>query len=155
MKAVEIFNQYKNGTEIAGMHLEDSSAAYLIQVQKELTTLINTHGNSDVSLDKDTLILINGDYKSGLGGMVKIVGPRAEQVREDLKKLVTNLKDSGRGNTFQGKSKNTRKARWRTYSSILSCFKLSNLYLDLKTKPRSIIKREIFNRNFIHFSELP
>lgn len=104
MKAAELFSVLEKGdSDIVSVYREDSSPEYLSQVQKELTTLVNTKVDSGVSLDKFTLILINGDYKSGLGGMVKVSGPKAEQVQADLKTLLSNMKGGGRGTTFQGK----------------------------------------------------
>lgn len=104
MKAAELFSSLEKGEcDVVSVYREDSNSEYLTQVQKELSTLINTKADSNVSLDKFTLILINGDYKSGLGGMVKVTGPKAEQVQADLKTILSNMKGGGRGTTFQGK----------------------------------------------------
>lgn len=122
LKALEIFNSFSDGkAKVASVYREDSSPEFLTFVQKELTTLINSNPDSSVNLEKYTIILINGDYKSGAGGMVKVVGPLAEQVQADLKKIVTNLKGGGRGSTFQGKITKYEKGE---VENVLSYFEL-------------------------------
>lgn len=104
LRAAEVYAQFEKGEiKVASLYREDLKLDYLAQFQKELTLLINANPSSSVNYDNNTIILINGDYKSGLGGTVKVVGPLAEQVQGDLKKLLSNLKGGGRGNTFQGK----------------------------------------------------
>lgn len=103
--AVEIFTKFKNSEgSIATVYREDNGPEYLQLFQKELTTLINSNKDSGVNInDKFTVVLLNGDYKSGTGGMVKILGPRAEEIQAELKKLITNMKGGGKGASFQGK----------------------------------------------------
>lgn len=105
MRAVEIFTQFKNGEgDVATVYREDNGPEYLLLFQKELTTLINSNKESGVNVnDKFTVVLLNGNYKSGTGGMVKILGPRTEEILGEVKKLVTNIKGGGKGASFQGK----------------------------------------------------
>lgn len=105
IRADEVFNIFKNKTAtLATEYRSDNSAEYLTLFQKELLTLINGNKDSGVNLtDSCTIVLINGDYKSGTGGMVKIMGPRAEEIQGELKKLLSNLKGGGKGASFQGK----------------------------------------------------
>lgn len=105
MRAVEIFTKFKNGEgDVATVYREDNGPEYLLLFQKELTTLINSNKESGVNVnDKFTVVLLNGNYKSGTGGMVKILGPRTEEILGEVKKLVTNIKGGGKGASFQGK----------------------------------------------------
>lgn len=105
IRALDIFTKFKNGeASIATVYREDSGAEFLTLFQKELTTLINANKDSGVNLtDKATVILLNGDYKSGTGGMVKILGPKAEAILLELKKLITHIKGGGKGASFQAK----------------------------------------------------
>lgn len=103
IRAIDIFTKFKNGErDIATVYREDSAPEYILLFQKELTTLINNDKESGVNVnDKYTVVLLNGE--SGTGGMVKILGPRSEEVQGELKKLLTNLKGGGKGSSFQGK----------------------------------------------------
>lgn len=105
IKAVDIFNKFKNNeASVASVYREDNTPEYLLLFRKELTTLINGNKDAGVSVaDKQTVVLVNGDYKLGNGGMVKVMGPRAEEIQAELKKLIKNIKGGGKGNSFQGK----------------------------------------------------
>lgn len=105
IRAVEVFTKFKNGdSDIATIYREDNGPEYLTLFHKELTTLINANKDSGVNLtDKCTVVLLNGDYKSGTGGMVKVLGPKAEEILAELKKLITNIKGGGKGASFQAK----------------------------------------------------
>lgn len=62
------------------------------------------NGNKDSGVDitnKHTLVLINGNQTSN-GGMVKISGPKTNDIATELKQKITNLKGGGKG-LFQGK----------------------------------------------------
>lgn len=103
LKATEIFNRL-NPTEdgVAYVYREENNPEYLTTVQKELATMINA--NKDCGIDitkKHTLVLINGNQTSN-GGMVKISGPKANDIATELKQKITNLKGGGKG-IFQGK----------------------------------------------------
>lgn len=105
IKAKEIFAQFANGgSSVASVYRADNGVEFLTTVQKELTTLINTNKTSGVNLtDSATVVLLNGDYKSGAGGMVKVMGPKADEIQAELKKLVKGIKGGGKGASFQGK----------------------------------------------------
>lgn len=105
LRAVEVFDQFKNDAgDVAVEYRVDNSAEYFTLFQKELLTLINANKDSGVNLtDKFTVVLLNGDYKSRAGGMVKIMGPRAEELLAELKKILSNMKGGGKGASFQGK----------------------------------------------------
>lgn len=105
LEAAKIFNSFASGEkDSAFVYRADSNPEYLTLFQKEFTTLINANKDSGVNLnDKFTVTLINGDYKSGLGGMVKILGPKAESIQQELKTKLTNIKGGGKGASFQGK----------------------------------------------------
>lgn len=90
-------------TDVDYVYRADNNPEYLTLVQKELLTLINTSKAPTVDLEKQTVVLYNGDYASGTGGMVKILGPKATEIQGELKKRILNLKGGGKGNTFQGK----------------------------------------------------
>lgn len=102
IKAVEIFDRFKaNEALVAHVYREDSAPEFLTVFHKELTTLINADKDAGVSTEKQTVVLINGEYK--LAGMVKVIGPRAPEIQEELKKLVKNIKGGGKGSSYQGK----------------------------------------------------
>lgn len=105
IEANKIFEDFKKGSkDIAYVYRSDSNPEYLLVFQKEFTTLMNTNKESGVNLtDKFTLVLLNGDYKSGLGGMIKVLGPKAESLQPEIKNRITNLKGGGKGISFQGK----------------------------------------------------
>lgn len=82
----------------------DNNPQYLTLLQKELLTLVNGDKDKRVDLtDKHTYLIINGDYSSGTGGSVKILGPQAETLQSELKNRISELKGGGKGSTFQGK----------------------------------------------------
>lgn len=105
IEAAKIFKSFSSGEkEAAYVYRADSSPEYLMLFQKEFTTLMNANKDSGVNLnDNFTVTLINGDYKSGLGGMVKILGPKAEPIQQELKTRLSNIKGGGKGASFQGK----------------------------------------------------
>lgn len=125
LKALEIFDIFCSGrAKVASVYREENSSEFLTQVQKELTTLMNDSPDSGVNFEKHTIILINGNFKSGSGGMVKVVGPMAEQVQADLKTIITNLKGGGRGTTFQGKITKYEKGE---IENVLNYFELLHI----------------------------
>jgi len=126
IRAVEVFTKFKNGEgSIATVYREDNGPEYLTLFQKELTTLINGDKDSGVNVsDKFTVVLINGDYKSGNGGMVKILGPQADEVLSELKKLITNMKGGGKGASFQGKVTKYEKGEVETVLRYLELLEL-------------------------------
>ena len=103
LKATEIFNKLKATDDgIAYVYREENNPDYLTTVQKELATIINANKDSGVDItNKHTLILINGNQTSN-GGMVKISGPKTNDIATELKLKITNLKGGGKG-LFQGK----------------------------------------------------
>ncbi|KAG7660720.1 uncharacterized protein J8A68_005837 [[Candida] subhashii] len=105
MEASKLFDRFKNTDKLIDyIHRSDNNPEYLTLVQKEITTLINGDKSSGVDLStKHTLVLLNGDYPSGTGGMVKILGPKAEELQPELKQRLENLKGGGKGASFQGK----------------------------------------------------
>lgn len=105
IEASKVFAAFRDSqAKLASVYRQDSSPEYLTIVQKELSTLINSNKDAGVNLITDqTVVYINGDYKSGNGGMVKISGPRAEEIQQELKKLIKNIKGGGKGPSFQGK----------------------------------------------------
>lgn len=105
LRAEEVFESFrKNKVDVAVEYRSDMAAEYILLFQKELLTLINANKDSGVDVtDKFTVVLLNGDYKSGAGGMVKIMGPRAEAILTELKNILSNMKGGGKGASFQGK----------------------------------------------------
>ncbi|CAI5757187.1 unnamed protein product [Candida verbasci] len=74
----------------------DDASDYLSIVQKELSTLINSN-KEDIDLkSKHTLILLNNS-------MIKVLGPKSEEIQKEMKQRITNLKGGGKGTSFQGK----------------------------------------------------
>lgn len=103
IKASAVYEKLKS-SKVSYIYRADSSPEYLTACQKELLTLINSNKETGVNLtDKNTVVFINGDYKSGNGGMVKIMGPQAEELLKEIKNLVLNIKGGGKGASFQGK----------------------------------------------------
>lgn len=103
LQAKSLFEEFKQGGAVTYAYRDDNSA-YMQLLQKELLTLINLNKEAGVNLsDRNTIVFINGDYKSGLGGQVKIMGPQAPEILDQIKSLVTNLKGGGKGASFQAK----------------------------------------------------
>lgn len=103
LKAAAVFEELKEKS-VAFIYRADSSPEYLTACQKELLTLINGNKDSGVNLtDANTVVFINGEYKGGNGGMVKIMGPRAEELLAHIKGFIQNIKGGGKGASFQGK----------------------------------------------------
>ncbi|OBA19098.1 alanyl-tRNA synthetase [Metschnikowia bicuspidata var. bicuspidata NRRL YB-4993] len=105
IEASKVFTLFRDtNAKIASIYRQDSSPEYLTMAQKELTTLINANKDAGVDLSlAHTVVYLNGDYKSGNGGMVKIMGPLAEEIQQKLKCLIKNIKGGGKGTSFQGK----------------------------------------------------
>lgn len=78
----------------------DNDGQYFQALQKELTTKAKLKG---ISLEEKTVVMINGEYANGLGGQVKILGPRCEELAATIKEKLTNIKGGGKGANFQGK----------------------------------------------------
>ena len=89
--------------EVEYVYRGDNNPEYLTLVQKELTTLINSAESPLINFDTKTVVLLNGDYPSGAGGMVKILGPKSSEIQAELKQRIQELKGGGKGNSFQGK----------------------------------------------------
>ncbi|CCE79462.1 Piso0_001527 [Millerozyma farinosa CBS 7064] len=83
------------------VYREDNDAEYMNQFQKALLTLINSKEGGSVNLDTKTVVMIVGS--SGTGGSIKILGPMAQEISNQLKKLISALKGGGKGDFFQGK----------------------------------------------------
>ncbi|RLV94744.1 putative alanyl-tRNA editing protein alaX [Spathaspora sp. JA1] len=105
MEANRLYTKFQNVDNSLGyVYRADNNPEYLTLIQKEIATLINTNKSTSVDLtSKNTLVLINGDYPSGNGGMVKVMGPKAEEIQAELKKRLSQLKGGGKGASFQGK----------------------------------------------------
>ena len=105
VEASRVFSDFKDkGVKIASVYRSDSSPEYLTNVQKELTTLINANKDAGVNVSTDqTVVYLNGEHRVGTGGMVKITGPLAEEIQQELKKHLKNMKGGGKGSSFQGK----------------------------------------------------
>ncbi|ODV78263.1 alanyl-tRNA synthetase [Suhomyces tanzawaensis NRRL Y-17324] len=105
IEASKVFEKFSKSEKLVDfIYKPENNPEFITLAQKELATLINTNTGSGVDLtDKQTLILFNGDYPSGTGGMVKVLGPKAEEVQTELKKRISNLKGGGKGTSFQGK----------------------------------------------------
>ncbi|EGW32532.1 alanyl-tRNA synthetase [Spathaspora passalidarum NRRL Y-27907] len=105
MEAARLFTKFQKDEQSVGyVYRADNNPEYLTSVQKEISTLINNSKGLNVDLSsKQTLVLINGDYPSGTGGMVKVMGPKAEEIQSELKQRLTQLKGGGKGASFQGK----------------------------------------------------
>ncbi|EAZ62906.1 Alanyl-tRNA synthetase (Alanine--tRNA ligase) (AlaRS) [Scheffersomyces stipitis CBS 6054] len=117
-EASRIFTRFKNtDAKVDYVYRAENSPEFLILVQKELTTLINSDKESG------TVVLFNGDYPSGTGGMVKILGPQAEVLQSELKSKIKNLKGGGKGNSFQGKIAKYEKGELETLFTYLDTFR--------------------------------
>ncbi|CUM63319.1 uncharacterized protein PRCAT00000890001 [Priceomyces carsonii] len=105
IEANKIFQDFlAKGQTIGFAYREDSNAEFILLLQKELTTLVNTSKDCGIDLNSSqTVVLLNGDYASGTGGMVKIIGPKAQEIQAELKQRISNLKGGGKGASFQGK----------------------------------------------------
>ncbi|KAJ8145314.1 hypothetical protein OY671_001605 [Metschnikowia pulcherrima] len=105
IEASRVFSDFKDKeVKIASVYRPDSSPEYLTNVQKELTTLINANKDAGVNVSTDqTVVYLNGEHRVGTGGMVKITGPLAEEIQQELKKHLKNMKGGGKGSSFQGK----------------------------------------------------
>ncbi|KAI5961448.1 uncharacterized protein KGF55_004071 [Candida pseudojiufengensis] len=101
LKATEIYNKFlADENAIAYVYREENNPDFLTSVQKELMTMDKTKA---VDLDgKQTLVLICGNQQSN-GGMIKISGPKATDISNELKQRITNLKGGGKGSKYQGK----------------------------------------------------
>lgn len=124
-EASRIFTRFKNtDAKVDYVYRAENSPEFLILVQKELTTLINSDKESGVNVtDAQTVVLFNGDYPSGTGGMVKILGPQAEVLQSELKSKIKNLKGGGKGNSFQGKIAKYEKGELETLFTYLDTFR--------------------------------
>ena len=108
LKAAEVFKNYRENAEIVYVYRDDTNPEYLNLVQKELLTMINADKECGVDLsNKQTLVLFNG--QTAIGGMVKILGPKATDISAELKQRITSLKGGGKGSSFQGKITNYEK----------------------------------------------
>ncbi|KAK6197319.1 alanyl-tRNA synthetase [Scheffersomyces amazonensis] len=124
VEAVKLFNKFKNNQLVDYVYRNDNNPEYLTLIQKEITTLINGDKSKDVNLsDKHTLILINGDYPSGTGGMVKILGPKAEEIQVELKQRLSNIKGGGKGSSFQAKISKYEKGEIESVLNYLDTFR--------------------------------
>lgn len=128
IEAKSIFTNFEQGkSDFEIIYRSDANPEYLLLFQKEFTTLMNLNKDSDVNVtDKFTIVLINGDYKSGSGGMIKILGPKSETLQVEIKSLVTNLKGGGKGTSFQGKVPKYGKGELESLLSHLEDLKIKH-----------------------------
>lgn len=105
IEARRVFQSFdRKERSIDFVYKADNNPEYILYFQKELITIINNSTETNVNInDKQTIIMLNGDYRSGLGGMIKILGPKSEEVSNKLKEILTNLKGGGKKGNFQGK----------------------------------------------------
>lgn len=105
IEANKIFNVFKGKEEaFEFIYRTNSNPEYITLFQKELSTLINSSKDSGVDINsKHTIVLINGDYKSGSGGMIKVMGPKSPEIKGELEQRISGLKGGGKGSSFQGK----------------------------------------------------
>lgn len=105
IEANRTFNAFKEKNDKTEfIYRSDNSPEYITAFQKELSTLIKDNKDCGIDLDKNqTVLLINGDYPSGTGGMIKIMGPKATEIQFELKQRISGLKGGGKGSSFQGK----------------------------------------------------
>ncbi|CUM49802.1 uncharacterized protein AC631_03264 [Debaryomyces fabryi] len=105
IEAVRIFKILKEKSgQTEFIYRSDNSPEFITAFQKELSTLIKESKDCGIDLDKNqTVVLLNGDFSSGAGGMVKIMGPRSAEIQAELKQRISGLKGGGKGSTFQGK----------------------------------------------------
>jgi misacylated tRNA(Ala) deacylase len=105
IEAKRIFTNFTTKDKMVDFaYKPDNNAQYLTLLQKELLTLINSTKDNGVNLkDNQTVVFLCGDYASGNGGMVKVLGPQADTIQPELKQRITNLKGGGKGSSFQGK----------------------------------------------------
>ena len=78
----------------------DNDGQFFSALQRELTTHAKSHA---FQLAEKTVVMINGEYANGLGGQVKIMGPRCEELAAKMKQTLSNIKGGGKGANFQGK----------------------------------------------------
>ncbi|CAN3376349.1 hypothetical protein DIURU_004087 [Diutina rugosa] len=78
----------------------DNDGQFFQALQRELTTHAKSHA---FQLAEKTVVMINGEYANGLGGQVKIMGPRCEELAAKMKQTLSNIKGGGKGANFQGK----------------------------------------------------
>ncbi|KAK6463693.1 alanyl-tRNA synthetase [Scheffersomyces coipomensis] len=125
MEATKIFTKFSSTDKLVDyVYRADNSPEYLTLVQKEITTLINGDKSSGVNLsDKQTLVLLNGDYPSGTGGMVKVLGPKSEEIQSELKQRISNIKGGGKGSSFQGKISKYEKGEIESVLLYLDSFR--------------------------------
>lgn len=103
-KASKIFENFRSvKSSVEYIYRPDSSPEFITLFQKEFSTLVNANKDAEVNLDKFTVVLVNGDYKSGMGGMIKILGPGAQLIVPKVAEALSNLKGGGKGNSYQGK----------------------------------------------------
>lgn len=99
IRASEVLQALQH-SPVATVYRSDNSAEYATLFHKELATLLK---DNTISLDTHTVVFINGDYASGQGGSIKISGPQAQDIAQQLQSRITNLKGGGKGTLFQGK----------------------------------------------------
>lgn len=102
-EATRIFKLFTEGKTFGFVYWNDPSPEFLTLCQKELATMIKkADSSSKISFsDKQTIVYLNGD--TGTGGMVKMDGPKVEDIKKELQSKLANMKGGGRGNSFQGK----------------------------------------------------
>lgn len=105
IEAERIFKSFENSDkDIAFVYRADGRNDFVSTFQKEFSTLVNKCEHGSVSLDDThTIVIMTGNYASKQGGMIKIIGPKAQELQEILKSYIKNLKGGGKGNSFQGK----------------------------------------------------
>lgn len=103
--AKKVFKEFsETDRKTCFVYRSDNNPQYLTLLQKELLTMINNDKDCGVDLtNKHTIVMINGDYSSGTGGTIKVIGPQAGPLQPELKNRISQLKGGGKGSTFQGK----------------------------------------------------
>lgn len=102
IEAKQVFETLKSKPSgVEYFYRKDNNPEAITLFQKELITLVNNNKDSGVNLEAThTIVMFNGINE---GGMIKIMGPEAPRIQEELKKILSNLKGGGKGNSFQGK----------------------------------------------------
>lgn len=96
--ASEASRIYSANKSVGFAYRADNNAEYLNSISKEISTLVNKDKSGHEF--NSTVVLLNGEYPGG--GMVKVSGPRTEEIAKELKERISKLKGGGKG-AFQGK----------------------------------------------------
>lgn len=98
LDAQRVFQQLQT-RKLAWFYRKENNPEIFSLFQKELVSLIN-NSNVDIDLDKThTVFMFNGQSS----GMIKIIGPQAQELQNTVKQLIKNVKGGGKGVNFQAK----------------------------------------------------